>query len=380
MVGRPVLVGKNAGLSKPNYYISAVRHIFLEVFMRYLSRPLAVLLFWLIFIVSVSCAPKAEAPQDRTEFVLGTVCSIRLLDGASKSGLDAAFKRLFEIEATMSVNTTGTIVGSVNEAAGRQPIKVPEDVLEVTRKALFYAKLTNRAFDPTIGPVVKLWNIGLDGERVPEHWEIEQALPLVDAGAVEVDQNTNTIYLTRPGMLLDLGGIAKGYAADEVGRILTEHGVKAAVIDLGGNVKVIGNKPDGSKWRIGVQNPSDDRGAYIGIASLGEGATVVTSGIYERYFIDSTGRRYHHIFDTRTGYPIENELVSVTVISSSSIDADSLSTALFALGLRNGMALAESQENVEAIFIDSNNQVYLSSGLSNLFNLTDQNYTLTTLP
>jgi thiamine biosynthesis lipoprotein len=318
--------------------------------------------------------------MDRTEFVLGTVCSIRLLDGASKAALDAAFDRLFEIEATMSVNTPGTIVGGVNEAAGTQAVKVPQDVLEVTRRALYYAELTNRAFDPTIGPIVKLWNIGLDGERVPEHWEIEQALPLVDARAVRIDEKASTIYLPTSGMLLDLGGIAKGYAADEVGRILARHGVKAAVVDLGGNVKVVGKKPDGSKWRIGVQNPSDSRGAYIGIASLGEGATVVTSGIYERFFIDTDGRSYHHIFDTRTGYPVEGDLFSVTVISTASMDADGLSTAFFALGLQKGMALAESQEGVEAIFIDSANRVYLSSGLPGLFNLTDRNYTLTELP
>jgi thiamine biosynthesis lipoprotein len=318
--------------------------------------------------------------MDRTEFVLGTVCSIRLLDGASKSALDAAFDRLFEIEATMSINTPGTIVGSVNEAAGKQPVRVPRDVLEVTRRALYYAELTDRAFDPTIGPIVKLWNIGLEGERVPEPREIEQALPLVNAEEVEIDERASTVYLPRAGMLLDLGGIAKGYAADEVGRILAGQGVKAAVVDLGGNVKVVGKKPDGSKWRIGVQNPSDTRGAYIGIASLGEGATVVTSGIYERYFIDTDGRSYHHIFDTRTGYPVEGDLFSVTVISTASIDADGLSTALFALGLQKGMALAESQAGVEAIFIDSANRVYLSSGVAEVFKLTDQNYTLAELP
>jgi FAD:protein FMN transferase len=343
-------------------------------------RPVTVLFILLVLASSSSCAPKAEGPMDRTEFVLGTVCSIRLLDGASKAALDAAFTRLFEIEATMSVNTPGTIVGNVNEAAGQQPVKVPQDILEVTRRALYYAELTGRAFDPTIGPIVKLWNIGLDGERVPEPREIQEALPLVDAQAVQVDDNASTIYLPRPGMLLDLGGIAKGYAADEVGRILARHGVKAAVIDLGGNVKVVGRKPDGSKWRIGVQNPSDSRGAYIGIASLGEGATVVTSGIYERYFVDTDGRSYHHIFDTRTGYPVEGDLFSVTVISTSSMDADGLSTALFALGLQKGMALAESQEGVEAIFIDSANRIYLSSGVPGLFTLTDNNYTLAELP
>jgi FAD:protein FMN transferase len=341
---------------------------------------LTALFILLVLASSASCAPKAEEPMDRTEFVLGTVCSIRLLDGASKAALDAAFDRLFEIEATMSVNTPGTIVGSVNEAAGQQPVKVPQDILEVTRRALYYAELTDRAFDPTIGPIVKLWNIGLDGERVPEPREIEQALPLVDAKSVQIDENASTIYLPRAGMLLDLGGIAKGYAADEVGRILAGKGVKAAVIDLGGNVKVVGKKPDGSKWRIGVQNPSDSRGAYIGIASLGEGATVVTSGIYERYFIDTDGRSYHHIFDTRTGYPVEGDLFSVTVISTASMDADGLSTALFALGSaeRHGPCRKPGRRGSHFHRLCQPGLPLVRS--CRLFKLTDQNYTLAELP
>ena len=295
--------------------------------MRFPGRPMTALFILLALTTSISCAPRTEAPMERTEFVLGTVCSIRLLDGASRKGLELAFKRLFEIEASMSINTPGTIVGAVNEAAGLKPVKVPQDVLDVTRKALYYAKLTGNRFDPTIGPVVKLWNIGLEGERVPEPWEIQNVLPLVGAESVQIDEQASTIFLPKTGMLLDLGAIAKGYAADEVGRILAEHGVKAAVIDLGGNVKVVGRKPDGSTWRIGVQAPSDSRGAYIGITSLGEGTTVVTSGIYERYFVDTDGRSYHHIFDTRTGYPVEGDLVSVTVISRSSIEADKIGRA-----------------------------------------------------
>lgn len=343
-------------------------------------RPIMALSMILILAFQVSCTPRAETPMDRSEYVLGTVCSVRLLDGASKRALDEAFKRLSEIEATMSINSLGTILGAVNAAAGVEAVRVPKDVLEVAARALYFAELTDKAFDPTIGPIVKLWNIGLEGERVPEAWEIQETLPLVDSSLVRIDAQASTIYLQKKGMLLDLGGIAKGYAADEVGKILANHGVKAAVIDLGGNVKVIGNKPDGTKWRIGVQNPSDARGAYIGIASLNEGATVVTSGVYERYFVDTNGRSYHHIFDTRTGYPVEGDLFSVTIISSSSIDADALSTALFALGLQKGMELAESQPGVEAIFIDSANRVYLSSGLPGIFNLTNKSYILTELP
>ncbi len=265
----------------------------------------------------------------------------------------------------MSANAVGTVVAAINEAAGKVPAAAPADVRYVTGKALWYASRSGGAFDPTIGPIVKLWNIGLDGERVPSPEEIKTALPLVDFRSVRVDDADGTVFLPRKGMLLDLGAIAKGYAADEVARVLLEKRVK---------------KPDGSPWRIGIQNPFDERGAHIGIATLTGGATVVTSGVYERYFIAEDGTHYHHIFDTKTGYSVNNGLVSVTIISSSSIDADGLSTTLFSLGLKEGMALAESLEHVEAVFIDEGKRVYLSSGAAAVFKLGNAEFKLATLP
>ncbi len=324
-----------------------------------------------------SCSAK---PVDRTDLVLGTVCSVRVLDGGSRGALDAAFARLREIEAAMSANAEGTVVAAINAAAGRTPIAAPADVRFVTSKALGYAAVSGGAFDPTIGPIVKLWNIGLDGERIPSAAEIAAALPLVDYRAVRVDDAAGTVFLPRAGMLLDLGAIAKGYAADEVARVLREKRVKAAVIDLGGNVMVMGKKPDGSPWRVGIQNPFDERGAHIGVASLRGGSTVVTSGVYERYFIGEDGARYHHILDPATGSPVRNGLMSVTVISDSSVDADGLSTTLFSLGLERGMALAESLEHVEAVFIDEEKKVYMSSGAAASFRLGDPSFTVAELP
>lgn len=327
--------------------------------------------------LTVSCSAH---PADRTDLVLGTVCSVRILDGGSQAALDAAFARLRQIEQEMSANSTGTVVAAINAAAGKDPVPAPADVRYVTGKALQYASLSHGAFDPTIGPIVKLWNIGMDGERIPAPEEIRAALPLVDYTAVRIDDAAGTIFLPRAGMRLDLGAIAKGYAADEVARILKQKRVKAAVIDLGGNIEVYGKKPDGSPWRVGIQNPFDDRGAYIGVATLPGGSTVVTSGVYERFFIGPDGTRYHHILDTHTGSPVRNGLVSVTVISSSSIDADGMSTTLFALGLKAGMALVESMPHVEAVFIDEDKHVYASSGVPSIFRLDDPAFTLTALP
>jgi len=314
-------------------------------------------------VLLASCAPKA---LDRSELVLGTICSVRIIDGASRKALDDAFARLREIEATMSANAPGTVVDAINRGAGGASVPAPADLRAVVRRALELAEASGGAFDPTIGPLVALWGIGFDAERVPSPEELAAALPLVDRRGLAVDDSG--IALARAGMRLDLGGIAKGYAADEVARILSERGVKAAVIDLGGNVKVVGRKPDGRAWKIGIQDPFSDRGERLGIATLSDGATVVTSGVYERRFQGEDGREYHHLLDPATGYPVENGLASVTVIADSSMDADALATALFVLGLERGLALA-NELGVGAVFVRADKGVLMNERARAVFEL-----------
>ncbi len=310
----------------------------------------------------------------RTDFVLGTVCTIRLIDGGNANTLSEAFARLRSIEDHMSANKDGTEIAQINANAGKEPVKVSEDTFYVITKALEYARLTNGAFDPSVGPLVRLWNIGNGGEKVPPEREILAAKALVGWQQVVMDAATRKVFLKKPGMRLDLGAIAKGYAADEVAKILIAHKVKAAVVDLGGNVLVFGSKKDKSPWRVGIQNPESARGEYLGIAT-GAQMTVVTSGVYERYFIQD-GKRYHHILSTETGWPVDNGLVSVSIISKSSIDADALSTSLFILGIEKGMALLKNFPDTYAVFIDKDKKVYLSPGASKVFTLQDKNYHL----
>lgn len=320
----------------------------------------------------VSCAGK---PLERSELVLGTVCSIRALSGGTAKALDAAFARLRAIEDEMSANADDSVVAAINAAAGKAPVAAPADLRYVVSKALEYAARSGGAFDPTIGPVVKLWNIGREGERVPAQAELDAALPLVSYRDLVVDDAAGTVFLRRPGMRMDLGAIAKGYAADEAGKILSAKGVRAAVIDLGGNVKVIGAKPGGDAWRIGIQNPFDDRGSRLGIATLKGDYTVVTSGVYERFFLKD-GVRYHHILSPADGKPVSNGLASATIICRSSIDADALSTSAFSLGLEKGMALIESLDEVEAVFVDEARKVYMSSGAKALFAVDDASFSV----
>jgi thiamine biosynthesis lipoprotein len=219
---------------------------------------------------------------------------------------------------------------------------------------------------------VKLWGIGTDHARLPEAGEIAAAKSFVGWKDIVLDEAKKTVFLRRKGMALDLGSTSKGFAADEVAKLIRAAGVKSALIDLGGNVLVLGSRPDGKSWRIGLQDPfSTERGSYLGIASLAD-KTMVTSGVYERFFIKD-GKRYHHILDTKTGYPVDNGLMSVTIITPKSFDADGFTTTIFALGRVRGMALAK-EKGVDVIVVDSAKKVYMSPGVSTYFEISDSSF------
>ena len=317
----------------------------------------------------VSCA---EPPAAQTEFVLGTVCSINLFEKGTREAYREMFDRLREIESRMSANRDDTDIAAINRNAGLSPVAVHADVVEVVSTALRYAELSDGAFDPSVGPLVKLWNIGSEGARVPSQAEIDAVLPLIDYRDVVVDAAAGTVFLKRPGMKLDLGAIAKGYAADEVARIIARRKIPRAIVDLGGNVLAYGEKKGRESWRIGVQDPSGERGTHIGVLAV-KNKTMVTSGVYERFF-EVDGKRYHHILNPKTGYPVENGLLSVTIVADRSIDADGLSTSTFALGAAKGRTLVESLPGVEAIFIDDDLSVRSTTGAARDFQISDSRF------
>jgi thiamine biosynthesis lipoprotein len=326
----------------------------------------------LIFSIAVCvCFTACAGPlPPQSEFVLGTVCTVNLYQGGSRQLYRQIFARLREIEGLMSVTLPDSEITAVNRHAGNVPVPVSPATLEVIEAALRYASLSGGAFDPTIGPLVSLWGIGSDTGRLPADREIKEALPLVNREDLLIDQEAGTVFLRRPDMRLDLGGIAKGYAADEAVRIIRQNSkVKGAIIDLGGNIFAYGEREGNLPWRIGVQNPLEGRGAYLGILEV-KNKTVVTSGVYER-FLEIDGRRYHHILSTRDGYPIDNGLLSVTIIADRSIDADALSTLIFTLGWETGIPLAESLENVEALCVLEDMTIRGTSGAFGFFTLSD---------
>jgi Membrane-associated lipoprotein involved in thiamine biosynthesis len=273
----------------------------------------------------------------------------------------------------MSVNVPSSDVSRINAAAGISPVNVHKDTFKVIERAIFFAEISNGAFDPSVGPLVSLWGIGGDNARVPSREEIDNTLPLINWRYVELDETAHSVFLKRKGMALDLGAIAKGYAADEAAAIIKNAGVKRAIIDFGGNIVTLGEKKDKSPWKVGIQNPVKRRGIYFGVLRLDtEGKqTVVTSGAYERFF-ETDGERYHHILSTVTGYPVKNGLLSVTVIASDSTDADALSTSLFALGYEKGIKLLDSFRETEAVFVFEDNSVRVTPGAN--FRVTDETF------
>ena len=320
------------------------------------------LLFTFIAAAASVFAGCARAEPSRTELILGTVCSVTLYDQAKAQVYRDIFDRLREIENRMSVNLSGTDVDRINTAAGISPVQVRDDVFEVVERALYFAEMSGGVFDPTVGPLVSLWGIGGDNPRIPSQAEIDTVLPLINWRDIVLDLEQRSVFLKHPGMALDLGAIAKGYAADEAVAIIGKARLPQAIVDLGGNILTYGEKQDKSPWRVGLQNPVDDRGAYVGIVQGRGQMTVVTSGNYERYF-EVDGVRYHHIFSPFDGYPARNGLSSVTIITTNSMDADALSTAAFIMGYEKGRAFIESFEGAEAVFIFDDMSIRKTKGV-----------------
>ncbi len=323
-----------------------------------------------------SCSKKTGA---RTEQILGTVCTVDAFENGTKDLYGELFSRLKEIDARFSANSASSDISRINSAAGKKAVAVHDDVYFVIESAVKYASLSGGLFDPTIGPLVKLWGIGTGHEKVPSQNEIETAVAKVDYKKIRLNKNekkdSSTVMLAEEGMALDLGGIAKGYAADELARILSEHNIPSAIIDLGGNIYAFGNKSDYSPWRIGIKNPDRTSDIPALLYETKTPATVVTSGVYERFFIKNDVR-YHHILNPRTGRPSQSGILSSTIIASSSMAADALSTISFLMG-QNEFFRRMGTSSVEfegVIFILPDNRAVASRSLKKKLSAYDSEF------
>lgn len=317
-----------------------------------------------------------KQPYEDTEFLMGTYVTLRIYDEGKEEVLGKGFDRVKELADKISGETKESEISAINRAAGEKPVVLSDDVYELVRYAADYTAMSKGEFDYAIGPITDLWRIGFDDARKPEQVEIDEALKLVDYENIDLNDDEQSVFLEKEGMMLDLGAIAKGYMADEVQELFKEEGVTTAIIDLGGNVFVMGGSPsrNGEFWNVGIQDPLGNRGESIGSTKQAD-RSIVTSGIYERY-LEVDGKTYHHLMDPDKGYPFENEIVGISIISDKSVDGDALSTLVFGLGLEEGLEYVNQSEKVEAVFVTKDKKVYVSNGLRDNFELTSKEYTI----
>lgn len=314
-------------------------------------------IFALVIITAIllcGCSFGDTEPTSGTQLLFDTVVKIDLYDGGSNEILNGCFELCKKYESLFSTTVQTSDISRINAANG-SPVTVSDETAELLKLALDYSAMSNGVFDISVYPLKVLWDFKADSPRVPDPDKIELALLSVDYRNVTVNGNTVT---AKSGTMLDLGGIAKGYIADRIKEYLVSRNVGRAIINLGGNVLTVGEKKGG--WKIGIKKPYT--AAEILKTVSFSGGSVVTSGCYERYF-EASGKRYHHILDTSTGYPVENGLTAVTIICESSALADFLSTAVYAMGYEDGLEFLKKTD-AQAVFVFNDGSVKLSSGLN----------------
>ncbi len=292
----------------------------------------------------------------QVRFLMNTFVEIAVYnedESLAHQGMIGSFNEIRRIESLMSRFLAGSEISLINQAADRsEPVRVSSDVIYVLEEALKFGQLTNGAFAPTITPLINLWASVSRLGKLPDTFGINSILSLVDWMAVEIDEVKQTVRLALPGMALDLGGIAKGYAIDRAVAVLKSKGIENAVINVGGNIFAMGDEPSGTGWDIGIQDPLNET-QVIGRINLHNEA-ISTSGSYERFF--SVGNdKLSHIIDPRNGMPVNNNLLSVSVISRSAILGDALSTAVFVLGPDDGTGLINKFPDADGFMICRDN-------------------------
>jgi FAD:protein FMN transferase len=310
--------------------------------------------------------PAKDYPEyiSKSDFLLNTVVSIQLYDKQDEGLIDEAFALIRKYEEIFSRTSETSELYKLNHGTAPRfsdqelTYSISSELADILHYAIEYSQLTDGAFDLTVAPLTNLWDFKAANPSIPDPIKLQQALTLVDYDNVRLSDTVLTFL--KEGMGIELGAIAKGYIADRVKEFLIVNDVKSAIINLGGNLLCIGSKPDQRPFHIGIQKPYADRNETIATMEITD-KSVVSSGIYERYF-EQGGKFYHHILNPQTGYPYDNGLISVTIISNQSVDGDGLSTSCFALGLEEGLKLIERTPDTYAVFITQDYKLHYSSG------------------
>lgn len=296
---------------------------------------------------------------------MNTVMTHRAHGPHGERALTAIRAETARLENILSRYIPTSEIGRLNQSAGAGSVALSAETYAVLARARDFSRRFRGLFDITIGPLVDLWREARAAGESAAEGRISQTLPLVDHDDLLLDPGRRTARLRRRGQSVDLGGIAKGYAGDRVLDIFRRCGVTSAFSNLGGNVAALGEKPDGSPWQVGIRHPRR-HDCLIGAVAVRD-RSVVTSGDGQRFFVDRGGHRRHHILDPATGYPADTDLMSVTVVSESGVDADALSTILFIAGLKRGTEILRQYPGTEAVFVDADMRVYATPGLRGSF-------------
>lgn len=300
---------------------------------------------------------------------MNTAINGRVFGRHAEEALQAAEMEISRLEGLLSRFVQGSEIYRLNRSAGISCEEVSSETFQVLSMAKSFYANSGGCFDVTIGPLVDVWKIGKVASRPPKTDVIRKALSLVDDGGLVLDSEKRTAGLKKGKQSIDLGGIGKGFAADLVLEKYKQFGISSAFANLGGNVAVLGSKPDGLPWLVGLRHPRK-LNALLGVIPVSD-KSVVTSGDYQRYFIDAA-KRYHHILDPSTGYPAESGVISVTVVAENSLTADALSTALFVAGIKNAQKILKRFPGIEVVMVDTGLVVHITEGLKNSFQPADE--------
>jgi FAD:protein FMN transferase len=297
----------------------------------------------------------------RAQMQMGTLVKITAVarsESVAQAAATAGFAEIRRLEELLSTWIPTSELSRVNASAGAMPVYVSPETSTVVQRAMQVAEMTGGGFNIAIGPAVDAWRV-TEGQRIPTESELDALRPLVDLHAVHADVQAQTIYLEKRGMRIDVGGIGKGYAADQAVDALRRAGAVAGVVALSGDIKTFGRLPGGKMFPVGIQHPREE-GSVLAWIDLQDEA-ISTAGDYERFF-ERDGVRYHHILDPRTLQPARS-CQSVTVIAREGVWADGLDTGIFVMGPERGMELVEQLPDVEAIIVDQDGHLLVSSGL-----------------
>ncbi|MFC6994826.1 FAD:protein FMN transferase [Streptococcus loxodontisalivarius] len=301
--------------------------------------------------------------------MMGTTIDISVNSGNPLKHIHEVCNLLEIYRNRFSANDADSELMAINDNAGIKPIQVHPDLFDLISLGKEHSLATPSNLNIAIGPLVQSWRIGFDDAIVPSPELIKERLILTDPNQIILDKDQKSVFLTKEGMKIDLGALAKGYIADKVIAYLAQEKVHSALINLGGNVLVYGlndNRPDGS-WHIGIQKPDEKRGRNIGVLKI-HNKSVVTSGIYERH-LTVGDKDYHHIFDKETGYPIETDMASLTIVADKSVDCEIWTTRLFGLPIIEAMVTINETAHIEGIVITNDNRLVVSENLKQDFQI-----------